>query len=485
MPRWMPLSPQPRLLGAQLGVAHALDQDVDAALVRQVLELDAAGADNRIAVIGVDVAAAHLDRIDAERHGGPVDQVLADRVADGMADRAVLRGGRLVQIDDGGARPVVLVPVGPARDVEDLRALEHAGARILRVGAGARQHVDVEAHDLARLAHGDARLHEVLARVDVGHEQLQPVGDELDRPAQLDCRRSCRQLVAVAVDLEPERAADVRGHDLHACGQARPACCANTTLDHVRALAAGVMVSLPVPPCRGRQHGARLEAHRRVPAELEGVRDDQIGLGERRLSIAVVDRLAKGQIVAERGVDDGRTGIERASSFPRRPAAPATRCARAPRRPRPRLACAPRPCTAGSPTQHARSTAIGYCGADFMPGKQVSVPTHGPVHELGQLRSRHDQGDARLAARCIRVDRHDPGVGEGAAHERGVQHARQGEVVGVAAAPGHGAPGAGARQGAADVAVGPVKALVSGLSFTGTAPIASAGVCRASSRRRR
>ncbi len=25
---------------------------------------------------------------------------------------------------------------------------------------------------------------------------------------------------------------------------------------------------------------------------------------------------------------------------------------------------------------------MGYCGADFMPGKQVSVPTHGPVHSL-------------------------------------------------------------------------------------------------------
>ena len=100
--------------------------------------------------------------------------------------------------------------------------------------------------------------------------------------------------------------------------------------------------------------------------------------------------------------------------------------------------------TTGSPTQQARSTAIGYCGADFMPGKQVSVPTHGADAELGQLRPRHDQGDARLAARLARVDRHDPGVGEGAAHERGVQHARQGDVVGVAAAAGHGALGAGA-----------------------------------------
>ena len=53
--------------------------------------------------------------------------------------------------------------------------------------------------------------------------------------------------------------------------------------------------------------------------------------------------------------------------------------------------------------------------------------------------------------------RDDPRVGVRAAHEGGVQHARQRDVVGVAAAPGHGALGAGARQGAADVAVGPVE----------------------------
>ena len=44
MPRWMPFSRSRGLLGAQLGIVHALDQGVDAALVRQVLELDAAGA---------------------------------------------------------------------------------------------------------------------------------------------------------------------------------------------------------------------------------------------------------------------------------------------------------------------------------------------------------------------------------------------------------------------------------------------------------
>src|SRR5581483_7146822 len=44
------LPPEPRLLPAQLVVVHALDQDVEAALMREVLELDAARRDDRIGV---------------------------------------------------------------------------------------------------------------------------------------------------------------------------------------------------------------------------------------------------------------------------------------------------------------------------------------------------------------------------------------------------------------------------------------------------
>ena len=204
MPRCTPSARSRACSRRQLVVAHALDQGIDAALVRQVLELDAGRRHGRIGIVGEDVAAPDLDRIEPERHRGPVDQVLAHRVADRVAHGAILRGGRLVEIDHAGARPIVLVAIGPAGDVEDLVGLEHAGARILRVGAGARQHVDVEGLDLAGLAHGDACLHRVLARVDVGHEGFQPVGDELDRPTEPDRRGGCRHLVAVGVDLEAE-----------------------------------------------------------------------------------------------------------------------------------------------------------------------------------------------------------------------------------------------------------------------------------------
>ena len=301
---------QRRLLAPQLRVAHALDQDVDAALVRHVLDRDAAGGGRRVGVVREHVAAADLDGIEPQRPRREVDQVLADRVADRVADGAILRGRRLVLENDGGARPVVLVAVRPARDVEDLGALEHAGARILRIGARARQHVDVERQYLARLADGHARLDRGLARVDVGDERLDAVGDELDGTAELDRRRHGRDLVAVAVDLEPERAADVGRHDLHHV--VRHAQRARVEiLDHVRALAAGVDGELARALVEGRQHAARLEAHSRMAAELEGVLDDEVGACEGRLGVAVVDDLAVGEVVAELGVDRGRAGIER------------------------------------------------------------------------------------------------------------------------------------------------------------------------------
>ena len=48
-----------------------------------------------------------------------------------------------------------------------------------------------------------------------------------------------------------------------------------------------------------------------MPAEVEGVLDDEIGAGERRVDVAGVDHLAEGQVVAELGVDRRRAGIER------------------------------------------------------------------------------------------------------------------------------------------------------------------------------
>ena len=452
MPRWMPFAAQGRLLLAQLGVAHALHQHVEAALVRQVLELDAAGGDGRIAIVGHDVAAAHLDWVDPQRGGGAVDQVLADGIADRVADGAVLRGRGLVEIDDGGACLEVLVPVGSAGDVEDLVGLEHAGARILRVGAGARQHVDVQAQDLAGLAHGHARLDEVLARMDVGDERLEAVGDELDRAAEHDGGRRRRHLVAVGVDLEAERAADVRGDDLHVVvGNAQRL--REHALDHVRALAAGVDGELAGALVVGGEQRARFQADGGVPAEVEGVLDDEIGVGEYGLDIAGVDRLAVGQVVAEAGVDRRRCRIEREGLVDDgRQLLPFDGDA---------LGCIFGQCPglrhdhddglagpAGAVDRH------GMLRRRLHAGKAGERADPGPGAALGQLGAGHHQRHARLLPGLGGVDAEDACVRVRAAHEGGMQHARQDDVVGVAAAPGDGAHGAGPRQRAPHIAVG-------------------------------
>ena len=160
------------------------------------------------------------------------------------------------------------------------------------------------------LAHGHARLDEIFAGVDVGDEGFQAVGDELDGAAKIDGRSRRRHLVAIGVDLEPERAADIRGDDLHhVIGQ--PQRVREHALDHVRALAAGVDGELAGAPVVGGEHGAGLEADGGVAAEVEGVLDDEIGLGEHGLDIAGVDGLAVGQVVAELGMDHRALGIER------------------------------------------------------------------------------------------------------------------------------------------------------------------------------
>ena len=117
--------------------------------MRHVRDLDPCRRDARIGIVGHDVAAADLDGIEPDRLRRPIHQRSPTELPMGMSDSAILGRWYLVEIDHGGLAAVVLVLVGSAGDVEDLIGLEHAGARELRIGAGARKHVDVERLDLA------------------------------------------------------------------------------------------------------------------------------------------------------------------------------------------------------------------------------------------------------------------------------------------------------------------------------------------------
>ena len=139
------------------------------------------GAGRRIGVVGDQVAPPDLERVHADLRRREVDQALGHRGRDRMADRAVLAHHVLVLEHHARARPVVRAGVGAADQVDDLVRLDAAGARIDRVGADAGEVVDLEGGDGAVALDADLRLHAMVARVDVGDEAFQPVGDELDR----------------------------------------------------------------------------------------------------------------------------------------------------------------------------------------------------------------------------------------------------------------------------------------------------------------
>ena len=107
------------------------------------------------------------------------------------------------------AGAVLLVPVRAAGQVDDLVPLDAARARVDGIGADRGQVVEIEREDLAGFRAREPHRRLVLARVDVGHERFQPVGDELHRPAQHDRKRRGRHLVGVDVDLDAVGAAHV------------------------------------------------------------------------------------------------------------------------------------------------------------------------------------------------------------------------------------------------------------------------------------
>ncbi len=132
-----------------------------------------------------------------------------------MADGAVLAHDILIGEDDARLRAIVRAGVGAADEAHHLVRLDAARARVDGVGADAGEVVDLEGGDGAVVLDADLRLDAVVARMDVGDEAFQPVGDELDRALEQLRQRHRRHLVGIGVHLDAERAADILGDDAH------------------------------------------------------------------------------------------------------------------------------------------------------------------------------------------------------------------------------------------------------------------------------
>ena len=334
------LGAQPLLLGAQGRVVDHVQQLVERGLVRQALELHAGGRRARVGAVLHQVAAAELDRIQASasaaRSTRPSVTARGDRVADG----AVLAGRRLVLEHHRGLGAVVGKVVRAADQVHDLVALHRAGARIDRIGADARQIIDIDGGDAALGIDGHAPLDAVVAGVDVGGEALQPVGNELDGPAHDLGDDGHRHLVGIDVHLDAVAAADVGADHAHvALGQAHVL--GEHALHHVRRLGGVIDGELARGAVVVGQDRARLQRHAGVPAGVEGRLDDLVRGGESLLHLAALVDALEAQVVAELGMDD--RCVRAPAPSPCRPPRAAARSRHRPWRRRPRRRRASRP----------------------------------------------------------------------------------------------------------------------------------------------
>ena len=286
--------------------------------------------------------------------------------------------------------------------------------------------------------------------MDVGHEHFQAVGDELDGTAELDGGRGRGQFVAVGMDLEAERAADVGCDDLHVVlGHAERV--GKHMLEHVRALAAGGDGELAGRRVVGGQQRARLQADGGVAAESNVSSMTRSALAKAASTAPVSMALRKARLSPSSACSTGALGSSAVSlSVTAGNSSHSTRCARP--RPRPRRGCGRRPLRpARRPSRRGprpgvlrRRLHAGEAGQRADPGAGDKLASSAPVMTSATW----------LALGLARVDGDDPGVSERAAQKCGMQHARQRDIIGVAAAPGDGALCAGSRERAADVLFG-------------------------------
>ena len=287
---------------------------------------------------------------------------------------------------------------------------------------------------------------QVLARMDVGDERFEPVGDEFHRPSEHDRGRSRGDLVAEGVDLQPERAADVRRHDPHVV-LGHPERAREHGLDHVRHLAAGMDRQALRSTCRNRRRSARGSRLTAVCRPKLNVPSTTTSAAAKAASTPPVSTtLRNARLSPSSACSTGVPGSSAVSLCGDDRAAPPTRSstssqassasARVSRHHHHHRLAVP----AGAIDGHRilrRRLHAGEAGQCADPRARAHLGELGPGHHLD---------DARRARGGAGIDAHDARMRMGAAHERGVHHARQRDVVGVGAASGHRAPRADARQ---------------------------------------
>ena len=445
---------QRRLFGPQGVVVHHLHQLVEGGMMRQQLEAQARRRCAGVAVIRNQVAAADLHRIHADLRSRKVDQAFRHRAGDRMADAAVLAHDILVLEHDAGPGAIVLGDVGSAHQIDDLVGLDGAGARIHRIGTDAGEVVDLERGDGAIAHHRDPSLATMVAGMDIGVEAFDPVGDELDRPAQQFRQRIDRHFIGVDVHLDAERAADILADHPH-LGLPEPQMQCGDVLHHVRRLGALVDRQSRFGGVPVGHHRARLQRHAGVPPKHEFRLRHLVGKRKRGINGAGVEPPFESEVVTERGMNHRRFRIQRCAHVGHRL----------------QFAVLDRDdfgsvLGGGATGRHDGRDRLALpadkVGRDRALGSRLQtleVRQHAhPRRDHGrELFAGDDGDDAGRAPRRLRIDVQDLRMGIGRAQEHHMRHARQVDVADIEPAPLHQPLEIGPRHQLADIGVRPVQ----------------------------
>ncbi len=441
-----------RLVGADAIDRHHFQQLVECGVMRQPFEAHARRRSIGIGVVADQVAPADLDRVDAQRLGRHVHEAFRHRGRDRVADGAVLAGRRLVLQHHRRGAAVVGEIVRPAAQVHDLVALDRAGAGIDRVRADARAIIDVECKDLSIGIHRDAPRDTMVARMDVGDEALEAIGDELHRTAEDLRHRGHRDLVRIDMHLDAEGSADILADDAHRAFLDAQLL-REDALHHVRRLRRVMDGQRPLGAVPVRDDTAWFECHAGVPAGDEGGLDHLVRGGHRGGDVALFGGAREDQVIAKLRMDDHSAGIEcglhvelRGQRFPldRERGHAILRGRAAVRHHGHHRLALPGRAIERQRMLHRRLHPL-----------EVIERRHPGVADLRQVGAGEHPHHPRHAQRRRGVDRHDPRMRMRAAQEGGVHHARKRHVVGIGRAalhqlrhigPRHRAPDVGIRQ---------------------------------------
>ena len=442
------------LLCTQPVVIHQLAQPRQTGMVRQRLELVTGRRGARIGIVGDQIAAANLDRIEPGSSCRHIHQPLGHRERNRMTDGAILAHLHLVLKHHLQIGAIILEAIGSADQPEHLIALDHAGARIGRERPDGRDVIDIHGNDGAFTVERHARAHAMIAGMNVGDKRFDAVGDILHRAAEQHAEADRRHVLMIDVQLHTERAADIRRDDADV-GFGNAEVPRVDVLKLIRRLRRVMRRQPHLVGIEIGDDGARLHRHCRMPAKMKLFLDDMRGAGKDSVDIAGVDLAVEADIVAQLrrnhrragracriDIDDGRKLLvldqHRFGGVLGE---------------RPRI---------GDDRDH------GLPGINYLVERQRQLRRR--LHALEmiqradprladfrQIGAGRNQADTRHFSRVLRVDPDDAGMGVRAADKRDMQHTRQHDIGDVAAAAGEQALGVRTRDGTADIGVGPIQ----------------------------